>query len=661
MITHKLKKVVIALLILTLFNACKKDEPEVIPKAIINVVSTAGPKETVTVDGSSSENVTSYNWTVSGPQGTVSYSNESMDNSIISFVPEVAGTYYIELQVTNNNQFSNASATVEVSGGIEIGGTLTESLTLPDINFDGEMCDYYISEDLIIPQDMSLTIESNVKICVAEGVAVISEGYIYTSESGNITFEALGNAWKGIHVKGGSAAFNYVTIDGAGSSSFSSDPDEKAALYLERSLDKLSNCTIKNSEGYGIVMADEDNLSISSFYCTFENNSSGPGIFTLDMVLLSYYGFDLTNENTDSYFKIRGGSSTYNSTLNFVNLNSIPYLILGDITVNTIQMNGGHRIYFADDTGLQATDGFIAQGSESDTIYFESLSQGFGSWKGIYSQGTLSANYISVKYAGSSAWETSHGDYTGALLVQGQLLLRNSNISYNDGYGLATLNYNPTSPSNFYNNTISYNLTGAIATKFDFVSYITAGENLVFEGYAGKPVITVIEQYSGSAIGTWPKLAADIASTDYLILKDADVERYYAASWTVEPGVVIAFDEDVNLEITSGSDGLDAQGTMSEPIRFVGNNSVAGYWGGLYANSASIIKLDYVEINFGGGGTGNYQGCLNVDNSVNSSSSFVTNSSFLNGGTYDLFFPGGVDALDVTDIGNNNIYSTTNI
>lgn len=670
-----LKKISLALLIVLANSSCKEEddsrvEPEALPRAIITVNSTAAPLDTVFVDGSSSQNAETFKWSGSSSAGgTIDFynldNNSTSSGSKVYFIAKNTGTYSIALEVKKGGQYNQTFATIDVSGAPQIGGTLSENLTLNNINVSSsDSCDYFLTEDLIIPSGMKLEIEDGVRICVAQGVSIISEGRLDINGSVGVIIEALGDNWKGIHIKNGYADINGLTIDEAGSSSFSTNPEEKAGIYIEKSIDNLSNCSFVNSNGYGLVMKRGVEIN-GSYYANYDNNASGPAILSLETFIQSPGASQFYNTLPNKRLGLRG------ATVNGLNIQKldIPYHLFESIQTNgNLIIQAGTEIYMSDTIGLKVNGVFNSLGTQSQPVVIQGMTQAAGSWKGINANGIV-LEFTTIQHAGSSKLLSNGGtnfEYSCGLMLgtSGYFKLENCTLSNNTGYGLVIYD-GPNIPNFVYdNNTISNNGTGAILVSTAYVSIISENQNSSYLGYGSKPIITIHGQRSrgiasSSFPAQWNKLSAAVSSTDYKFL-EGDYNVASNASWTVEKGVFIECDEDVSIEIGNYAT-FDAQGSVSEKINFrKANNSSAENWDGIYADFGAILKLEYTNINYGGNGSGNYQGCLNLHNNVDSVSSFVKNCTFLNGSTYDLYFPGGIDAIGIKEISNNNIFINTN-
>ncbi|MDN4166747.1 hypothetical protein QWY31_14645 [Cytophagales bacterium LB-30] len=80
---------------------------------------------------------------------------------------------------------------------------------------------------------------------------------------------------------------------------------------------------------------------------------------------------------------------------------------------------------------------------------------------------------------------------------------------------------------------------------------------------------------------------------DYVVTTDLHVD----AELTIDPGVVISFQNNSSILINSGSGAIIAEGTAADPIRFIGNYENGARWEGMivYSND-NRNKLSYVQI-----------------------------------------------------------------
>ena len=94
---------------------------------------------------------------------------------------------------------------------------------------------------------------------------------------------------------------------------------------------------------------------------------------------------------------------------------------------------------------------------------------------------------------------------------------------------------------------------------------------------------------------TWTNQNDDPSAIDYKILENIDINDVL----TIEPGVRIAFESGVMMEVREGA--LIAIGTAAERIVFTGCESIKGYWDGIQFRSDDVRnEMDFCEVSYGG-------------------------------------------------------------
>ncbi|GAB4035608.1 PKD domain-containing protein [Spirosoma gilvum] len=87
---------------------------------------------------------------------------------------------------------------------------------------------------------------------------------------------------------------------------------------------------------------------------------------------------------------------------------------------------------------------------------------------------------------------------------------------------------------------------------------------------------------------------------DYIVTKSIDVNN----ELTINPGVVIAFERDVRMNVNDNGGLLIAKGTAENKIKFVGVQKTKGYWIGISLYSGSNANtMEYVEMMHAGSRT----------------------------------------------------------
>ena len=108
--------------------------------------------------------------------------------------------------------------------------------------------------------------------------------------------------------------------------------------------------------------------------------------------------------------------------------------------------------------------------------------------------------------------------------------------------------------------------------------------------------------YDIRADTVWADLYEPMNCVDY-VAKDTFASTYNievrAGTLTIEPGVVVAFEEGRALVIRD-SGKLVAAGTADKPIILTGTSASRGYWAGLALGGAATAALEHVTIEYGG-------------------------------------------------------------
>lgn len=150
--------------------------------------------------------------------------------------------------------------------------------------------------------------------------------------------------------------------------------------------------------------------------------------------------------------------------------------------------------------------------------------------------------------------------------------------------------------------------------------------------YAGcTPVSTSIDEPT-----TWAKIAP-AGMVDYCITEDIWVN----ASLTIEPGVIIEFEEGKRLNVDGGE--IRAIGTQSSRIVFTGKEKTKGYWKGIEMSSTDSEnnEFNFVDIAYAGSAvhTSGYKAGLSLRNSAHVK---VKNTVFSHSAGYGMVVPSGV-------------------
>lgn len=253
--------------------------------------------------------------------------------------------------------------------------------------------------------------------------------------------------WRGVRVDTASwdNAFDYVTVEYAGSGTFPGGQTSPAGLYVDRDgTISVSNSTFRNNDGAGLLVdfKDSDTTIDSSL---FENNEL-PVYLHANQV--DGLGADNTyRDNDKSYIGVgvQDGRDLLEDDADWV-APPIPYRIARRIKVTDahLTLTPGTTLAFDEGLGLIVKNSRLtADASGGDRIRF-TAAQGEeinGYWHGIRFNKSKSEDNVlrnvTVEYGGSDNWKTIGDTQSNINLDESQIALENAEIDGSGGPGLA--------------------------------------------------------------------------------------------------------------------------------------------------------------------------------------------------------------------------------
>lgn len=570
--------------------------------------------------------------------GVATWANEVTDiDNTSTFVNntqsdvEIFSSNLLETEETTWNALSE-DATYTISGGIEIGGTLTIEAGAK----------FEVDEDVLIYVTGAMIVNG-------------AENQLVEFTSSNISQDLH---WKGILIVSGDSrnAFNYSSISYAGNSNidFTGENYPAAIGVDEGGKVSVTNSTLHDNKGYALYIDDQGGLLAEFANNHFENNDNAVGLPANEVEALD----EATTFSSNSFADVEIFRSDYdaNKTSSWVNLNSnAAYTISGNIEIlGDLTINPGVDIELDENVLFTVSGSLSAIGSDSDRITFTSSNVIGGLlWKGIYIPSASSLNhldYCDISYAGNSVIDFTGDNYAAAVGVDlgGKVSISNSSISNNADYGLYVDDQGGILET-FANNTFSSNQR-AVGVPADEVDAMDGNTTFTNNSYAEVEIFG--SNQSDNKDVTWNALSNDAS---YRVTGNL----YLEGTTSVAAGSVFEMNEDIVIEVRGA---FIAEGTASNMIKFTSSN-ISGnlHWKGLFfVSSNSMNSLDYTEVSYAGNSqhdfTGpNFAASVGVEQDAQLS---VTNCTISNSKGWGLYSIGVLTASNNTFT--NNVEGDSN-
>ncbi|GAB3694352.1 hypothetical protein GCM10027592_15180 [Spirosoma flavus] len=262
------------------------------------------------------------------------------------------------------------------------------------------------------------------------------------------------------------------------------------------------------------------------------------------------------------------------------------YIVSKSIAVkHELTINPGVVIAFERDVRFDINDKgglLIARGTADKKIRFVGVTRNKGYWAGIMHYSPSNANvmeHVEVLHAGSKIMlDDKKAGMT--MFKESQMAFSNVHFSESAGYGLFVAE--DALLREFATNTFSNNAEAGILLSTDNVAKLDAAS--VFTKGNGRNVVEIIGDYVGESnqrntVITWAGFAD---KTPYRLMKSVAVR----SGWKLNPGVTIESARDVSIAIDE-TGYLNAVGTATQKVRFVGAENSRAYWKGILCYSPS--------------------------------------------------------------------------
>jgi hypothetical protein len=598
----------------SLFLSCNNEEEEQ-PVVGDPPVANAGEDQevsvgsTVTLDGSGSfdpdNDALSYSWQLTQlPSGSAAAINPN-DQPIVSFTPDIEGTYVATLSVNDGN---NEDVTDEVIIIAEIrpqiiDASISEDVTWENVYDDPSVADYRVIRRISIDEGATLNIAPGVIVefsndagldvngaVIADGTA--ADSIIFTGENKSTGF------WRGIAIYSPDVSnlMNYVKVEYGGSSEIGFGiPRTNVGVEFGDRL-TVTNLTFQNSAGYGLFF--ETGGIIEGFNNNyFSNNNEFP--LGLDINNIGALDQASTFENNAINEVAVFGSTLENTSetewKNFSDNTS--FRVLGNLAVNAgLLISEGTTLKFASDVGMEISgEGYlIARGTGSSKVTFTGVTEVPGFWKGIsfFTGNVLNElDHVVVSYGGSSRVGFGIPNVNVGVEFGDRLSITNSEIFGSSEWGVYC--EDGSILTGFSNNILRDNGSFPISLTMD--NAVVIDEASTFNTGNGDNSVNIIGDVfdNGSTEST---LVALSNNTPYYLTGNLNIQ----SGLVINDGVIIEVGTDNSIQVNNEG-YLIADGSDTRGISFTGKTKAAGAWKGIAFYTPSTQNLmNYVTISHGG-------------------------------------------------------------
>ena len=521
-----------------------------------------------------------YTWSFATKPDTSATTISSPDQVQASFVPDVPGTYTVQISVSDGDDSDAATADVTVTYDLELRGTLDADTTLYDrgapytvtasLNVSGAT--------LTLSPGVTLEFSQGARLVVATGGALSAVG----TETDSIRLVGATESagfWDGIEIASASAAneLDYVEVAHGGDAGW-------AGVYVQ----STGSAAVRNSRIHTNAVAGvyvEDGGSLAGWSANELAGNANAGVSAPSSVIGSLdAASDYAGGDTPWGVEVRGG--TLSAAATWPALGS-PYRVTASPAIqDSVRVEPGAELYFDQGVRLRIIDTGIltAIGTETDSIRFLGSEATASFWDGIEIATARNGNrleYVEVAHGGDSGWADVYVQSTGLVSVV------ESRIHDSGTDGLYVEDGGSIGP--FAGNDFADNAGAGVSAAASAVGALDSGSS-----YDGGATDYGVEVRGGvmATASTWPALGSR-----YLVSSSPAIE----ADLTIEPGAWLEFGQDTRMRIHAGG-SLSAEGTATDSIRFLGANPSKGFWHGIEFGATDVANvLDYVEVGWGGG------------------------------------------------------------
>jgi hypothetical protein len=377
----------------------------------------------------------------------------------------------------------------------------------------------------------------------------------------------------------------------------------------------VENCLFRSNEAGSVGVYLSGNAGVRSF----ESNVLDARAFSIDAAMPGFSDLLRPSNRYEAPLRVRAstvtGADLVWSKPIASDTSTQPIRPSGDLSVTSgsLHIDAGIRIEMPLDGRLNMTDSqLVIDGTSSAPVVFVPVA-GASYWDRIRLRGTGSDGVSRIAHAMLESAGSDPGlgaaASRAAIVVEANAgtpatpAVTDTLITSSNGYGM-TFADSTHCGGGCNDNTIVGSRFSALRIFANFVGRFGTGNMMAGNNVSGSPgedgVSVLGDAVDTSA--TWPS-----NDVPYVVQGNLEVRRSNPLDpvpvLTIEPGTEVRFAGNWRLRVGFGNDGvLDARGTITEPITFTSNDTIAPvFWRGIeFEQGSSVSMLDWVKVSYGG-------------------------------------------------------------
>ncbi len=359
----------------------------------------------------------------------------------------------------------------------------------------------------------------------------------------------------------------------------------------------MEQSTISNSASSGLLFLF--NTIISNFgNNTFSGNKeAGLVLQDADDAVNLDSGSDYVGKNNPNGLPAISLGNRVSETLVLENIGA-PYHFDG-LSASGLLIRAGVEMWFSEGTGLRVRDSFYLRGTESNPVVIKGTPEAGNSWAGMalggrvirMSKFVIEGGAIGPGSEGAALTFTS--SFSDAVVTDGA-------ITDSQGWAVLCTSQISSTNGNLYLENINTN--NSLAGDFHpdceahFEKAIEPGDAVELGNptQVTDPLLDCAEVLFGKKVGSPFVFRNSDSSCDYYMLG----ESFYTGNIVIEPGTTFIMADGSRIEFENIS--VTANGTIEQPISFIGESEHRGAWRGIGITGSTGNVFNEVAIHHGG-------------------------------------------------------------